>query len=149
MSFVVAAPDLVTDAAASLENLGATIHAANAAAAVSTTGMLAAGADEVSASITSLFAQHGLTYQALSTQATAFHDQFVQSLTGAASRYAVAEAANAGVLQTFEQEVLRVINAPTELLLGRPLIGDGATGRAYPLGVGGAGGTIADQRAAQ
>ncbi|AMC67937.1 PE family protein PE14 [Mycobacterium tuberculosis] len=45
--------------------------------------MLAACADEVSAVVASLFARHAQAYQALSLQATAFHQQFVQALTGA------------------------------------------------------------------
>nr|WP_223163860.1 PE family protein [Mycobacterium simiae] len=45
--------------------------------------MLAAGADEVSAAIAALFGTHGQAYQAyraLSAQAVAFHQQFVQLL---------------------------------------------------------------------
>ena len=42
-----------------------------------------------------------------------------------AGAYAATEASNASPLQTLEQDVLAVINAPTETFLGRPLIGDG------------------------
>jgi hypothetical protein len=48
MSFVIAAPEFVTAAASDLASIGSTIGAANAAAAFPTTGVLAAGADEVS-----------------------------------------------------------------------------------------------------
>jgi len=49
MSFVIAVPATVEGAATDLANLGSPINAANAAAAAPTTGVLAAGADEVSA----------------------------------------------------------------------------------------------------
>jgi hypothetical protein len=76
--------------------------------------------------IAALFGEHGLSYQAVSAQAAEFHAQFVQALSGAGASYAAAEAANASPLQT----VLDAINAPTQTLLGRPLIGDGADGTA-------------------
>ncbi|WP_016720276.1 PE domain-containing protein, partial [Mycobacterium tuberculosis] len=46
MSFVVAAPEVVVAAASDLAGIGSAIGAANAAAAVPTMGVLAAGADE-------------------------------------------------------------------------------------------------------
>jgi hypothetical protein len=49
-------------------------------------------------------------------------------INAGAGRYAATEAANASPLQTVEQDLLGVINAPTEALLGRPLIGNGADG---------------------
>ncbi len=93
-----------------------------AAAALPTTGILAAGADEVSAAIAALFGAHGQAYQALSAQAAALHAQFVQSLNSASGAYAAAETANV------EQQLLNAINALTQALLGRPLIGNGADG---------------------
>ncbi|PHO26561.1 hypothetical protein B6F15_15800, partial [Mycobacterium tuberculosis variant bovis] len=71
-----------------------------------------------------LFGQHAQAYQALSAQATIFHDQFVQALTSGGNLYAAAES------HTVEQMVLNAINAPTQTLFGRPLIGDGANGTA-------------------
>ena len=85
---------MVTAAATDLANIGSTISSANAAAAVPTTGVLAAAADEVSAAIASLFSRHAAAYQALSDQAAAFHDQFVQTLNSGAGAYASTEAAN-------------------------------------------------------
>ena len=38
----------------------------------------------------------------------------MQALTGGAGAYAAAEAANASPLQTLEQDLLGVINAPTD-----------------------------------
>lgn len=49
MQFVIAAPEFVAAAATDLANIGSTISAANVAAAAPTSGVLAAGADEVSA----------------------------------------------------------------------------------------------------
>ena len=99
MSSVIAAPDLITTAATDLANIGSTIRAADAAAGSSTTGVLAAAEDEVSAAIAAFFSAHGQGFQALSAQAAAFHDQFVQALNGAGRAYAAAEAANASPLQ--------------------------------------------------
>ncbi|WP_415823700.1 PE family protein, partial [Mycobacterium basiliense] len=124
MSHMVVIPELLTSAATELERIGSTLSAVNAAAAGSTTGLLGAGADEVSAAVAALFAGHAHEYQTLSARASTFHAQFVQALTGHAGSYVAAEAANASPLQP----VLDVINTPTQLLLGRPLIGDGANG---------------------
>ena len=73
MSFVIAAPELVTAAATDLANIGSTLTTANAAAAATTTEVVAAGADEVSAGIAALLGAHAQGYQALSAQAAAFH----------------------------------------------------------------------------
>src|SRR4051794_23788170 len=99
MSFVIAVPEMLAAAASDLASIGSTVSAANAAAASSTTGLLAAGADEVSAAIAALFSGHGQMYQALSGQATAFHDQFVQVLSGAGGAYTATEAAAAAAVQ--------------------------------------------------
>jgi hypothetical protein len=100
-----------------------------AAAATPTTGILAAGADEVSAAVAAVFDAHAQGDQAPSTQAAAFHQQFAQALNAGAGAYASAEAANAAATpnlwQVLQQQLLGAINTPTEALLGRPLIGDG------------------------
>lgn len=124
MSFVIAVPEFLSAAATDLANLGSTISAANAAASIPTTGVLAAGADDVSAAIAALFGAHAQAYQTISAQAATFHAQFVQTLSAGAGAYANAEAANV------QQSLLNAINAPTQALLGRPLIGDGADGTA-------------------
>src|SRR5258708_806543 len=71
MSFVIAAPEFLTQAASDLANIGSTINAASTAAAAPTAGVLAAGADEVSAAVAALFAAHAQGYQALSAQVEA------------------------------------------------------------------------------
>src|ERR1700733_11831925 len=131
MSFVFATPESMVDAAADLANIGSAVTAANVAAAVSTTGILTAGADEVSGAITALFNAYSNEYQSISAHAAVFHNHFVQTLTAGAASYTQVDAANA------EQCVLNVVNAPTEALLGRPLIGNGANA-ASPGQAGGA-----------
>src|SRR5215831_13021332 len=131
MSFVIAVPEMMTSAATDLSNIGAALSAAKAAAATSTTGVLAAAEDEVSVAIAALFSAHAEGFQALGAQAAAFHDQFVRAVTAGAGSYVGAEAANvaaftANPAQTVQQDLLNLINAPTQALLGRPLIGNGA-----------------------
>lgn len=72
MSYVVVPPEMVAAAATDLANIGSVLSEANAAAAAPTIGVLAAGADDVSAAIAALFTAHGQAYQALSAQAAAF-----------------------------------------------------------------------------
>jgi hypothetical protein len=112
---------MVAEAAGNLAGIGSAINGANAAAAASTTQLLPAASDEASGATSALFGGYAQEYQALSAQMALFHDQFVQALTSGAGMYAATEAANASPLQTLEQDVL--INAPTNLVLGRPLIG--------------------------
>ena len=140
-TFLVAAPQTLAAASADLSGIGEAIRAATASAAPSTTGIAAAAADEVSEAIARLFGSHAQDFQALSTQATAFQQQFAQALSGGAGSYAAAEAANGSLLQTLlqtvlltpeaqtlEQRVLTAVNTPSLALTGRPLIGNGAPG---------------------
>ncbi len=104
MSFVMAAPEMLASAAADVAGIGSSLSAAHAAAAAPTTAVMAAAGDEVSAAITSVFSRHAQQFQALSAQAAAFHDQFVQTLNSAAGWYASTEAANASSML---QQVLK------------------------------------------
>src|SRR6201999_1425673 len=141
MSFVVAATELVQATAAQVGDIGSAVTTAHAAAAEATTGLVPAAGDEVSAAVTAVFADAGREYQVLLAQAATFHQQFAQALSSGAGAYALTEAANASPLQTIEQDVLGVINAPAEALLGRPLIANGVNGTAlHPNG--GAGGLL-------
>lgn len=130
MSFVVTTPDVLAAAVREVAGIGSTIAAAHTDAAAATTALATAGADDVSVAIATLFGAHGRAYQALSTQAAAFHNEFVQTLNSAGSWYASAEAANASPVQSVEQEISAAVNAPTVALIGRPLIGNGANGTA-------------------
>jgi hypothetical protein len=146
MSFLIAQPDLVAVAATDLANVGSTISEANYAAAAHTTQLLAAGSDEVSAAVATFFGAHAQGYQALGAQAAAFHQQFVQALSAGAGAYASTEAANAAAVanpwQVLQQDLLNAINTPTELLLQRPLIGNGTNGLPGTGQSGGAGGIL-------
>ncbi|BBC66178.1 PE family protein [Mycobacterium marinum] len=130
MSLLVVAPEWLTSAAAELQSIESALSAANAAAAVPTTGLAAAAADEVSTAVATLFAGFGQEYQAISTQLSAFQQQFALTLNSSAGSYAAAEAQSVSVLDTLGRDVFGAINAPTEALLGRPLIGNGANGTA-------------------
>ncbi|MEK0558123.1 PE family protein, partial [Mycobacterium ulcerans] len=125
---LVVAPEALSAAAANIAGIGSSLGAANAAAATPTTTVLAAGTDEISTTIATLFCGYARDYQNLSTQLASFHQQFLQALTGSANSYTAAEAANTNPLQALEQQLLAAINAPTQTLLGRPLIGNGANG---------------------
>jgi hypothetical protein len=90
---------MLAAAAGDVAGIGSSLRVAHGAAAASTTGVLAAAEDEVSAAIAAVFSAHGQGFQALGAQAAVFHDQFVQTLTASAGRYAATEAANAALLQ--------------------------------------------------
>ncbi|WP_197512358.1 PE family protein [Mycobacterium sp. 852002-10029_SCH5224772] len=124
MSFVQTTPEFVAAAATDLARIGSTITSANTAALGPTSGVLAPGADEVSASIAALFDAHSQVYQALSAQAAAFHSQFVQLMNGGAMQYAVTEAANATPLQTAA--------APASMAAQVPTMTAGAMGASAP-----------------
>jgi PE family len=126
VSLLVAAPDLLMSAAADLESIDSSLTAAHVAAAVPTTGVAAAAADEVSDAVAALFAGYGQAYQALSTRARAFQQQFLQALNSAAGSYVAAEETGALLLQPVQQSLLGAVNPPTEALIGRPLIGTGS-----------------------
>ncbi|MHA7653431.1 PE family protein [Mycobacterium sp. ML4] len=99
MSYVFATPEWVAAAASDLASIGSTINAASAAAAMPTSAVMAAGADDISALIAALFGAHAQAYQLLSAQAATFHQQFVQLMATGAGQYATAEAANATPMQ--------------------------------------------------
>ncbi|OOK80125.1 PE family protein [Mycobacterium kansasii] len=128
MSWVIAAPEYVAAAANDLAGIGSTLSQANMAALAPISGVLPAGADEVSFAISALFDAHAQAYQALSAQAALFHQQFVQLMSGGAGQYAAAEAANVLPMQV----AAAAINDPVQALTGRPLIGNGANGARAP-----------------
>jgi len=106
VSFVVTAPEILESAAADVARIRSSLSAATAAAAAPTTAVLAAAGDEVSAAITSVFSSHAQQFQALSAQAAAFHDQFVQALNSGAWSYASTEAVNASpMLGQFDRAI--------------------------------------------
>lgn len=58
MSYVLATPEMVAAAATNLAQIGSALSAANAAALAQITAVPAAGADELSAAVASLFSGH-------------------------------------------------------------------------------------------
>ena len=127
MSYVNAAPEMMTAAATDLAAIGSTLDAAHLTAATSTTQVLAAAGDEVSAAIAGLFSTHGQQFRALSAQAASFHAQFVQAFNNAGNAYAAAEAANMSPLAAVVQGAQSLaVFSPVAAATGRPLIGNGA-----------------------
>ncbi|TVS86630.1 PE family protein, partial [Mycobacterium helveticum] len=142
MSLVTVAPEALAAAASDVATIGSVVNTAHAAASAATTTIAAAGADEVSTAISTVFSQYARDYQAAGAAAAAFHHRFVQALSSGAEAYEAAEAANANPLQalhTVERDVSGAINAPFLHFTGRPLFGNGANGTTVN-GVGTAGG---------
>jgi hypothetical protein len=120
MSFMHAAPDALATAASNIAGIGTEISTANATAALPTTAVVAAAADQVSAEVAALFSSHAQGYQQLSDQVAAFHEKFVQVLSAGANSYANAESGAARTLAN-------AVNTPAAHLLGgQPLIGPSA-----------------------
>ncbi|MGA7050685.1 MAG: PE domain-containing protein, partial [Mycobacterium sp.] len=112
MSGLIVQPQFVSTAAASVAQIGSTIDAATAAAARSTTGVLAAAGDEVSVSAATLFDGYAQDYQALLKRAGAFHQQFAAALAGAQSAYAEAEMGASNALGSIQAEAEALLFGP-------------------------------------
>lgn len=123
MSFVSVTPDLVQGAAQDLAGIRSSLAEAATAATGPTTGLAAAAQDEVSIALASLFGNFGQEFQALSAQAQAFHEQFVNLISAGAGAYLSTEAAN--VEQTLLGAMTDPMAAPAAALDG--LSGFGAT----------------------
>lgn len=95
MSFVAATTELVRGAAQDLSGIGTALTEAAASVSGPTTGIAAAAEDEISIAISSLFGSFGRQFQMVSTQAQAFHTEFVNLLNSSAGAYSRAEIANA------------------------------------------------------
>jgi hypothetical protein len=95
MQFVTTHPEALTAAATSLAGIGTTMSAQNAAVAAPTTQLIPAATDEVSALTATQFVVHAQMYQAISAQAEAIHQLFVNTLGASAASYVITEAANA------------------------------------------------------
>jgi PE family len=95
MSFVTTQPEALAAAAGALQGIGSAMSAQNAAAAAPTTGVVPAATDEVSALTAAQFGAHAQMYQAVSAQAAAIHEMFVNTVGISAGSYAATEAANA------------------------------------------------------
>lgn len=138
-------PDLLLSAAAELARIRTALEGTQAAAAAPTTGVTAAGADEVSAAAAALFAKYGREFQAVSTQVGLFHQQLIRTLSAGAESYLAAEALTAMPLQA--GGLLDRISACSATLLSQPLAGTGASpplAGASTLIMGGTGNPVPD-----
>ena len=95
MSFVSTQPEMLTAAAVTLQGIGSTMSAQNAAARAPTTGVVPAAADEVSALTAAQFATHARMDQAVGAQSAAIHEMSANTLGTSAGSYAATAAANA------------------------------------------------------
>lgn len=95
MSFVSTQPEALAAAAGALQSIGSSMSAQNAAAAGPTAGVIPAAGDAVSALTAAQFATHAQIYQAVSAQATAIYEMFLNTLAISGWSYGATEAANA------------------------------------------------------
>ncbi|AYE96190.1 MULTISPECIES: PE family protein [Mycobacterium] len=95
MSFVRTYPEHLAAAASNLQSLGAALNVGNAAAAVPTTGVVPAAADEVSILTAAQFATHAARFQELQAKAAQIQAALAATLGTSAGSYAATEAANA------------------------------------------------------
>ena len=63
MSYVIAAPETMTSAAADLDSVGSMLSEAHTAATPATVGLVPAAADEVSAGVAHLFSRYAEDFQ--------------------------------------------------------------------------------------
>jgi PE family len=105
MSYVIAAPDMMTAAAAELATIGSTLDEAHSAAAPATLAVAPPAADEVSMAIATIFSGHAQEYQAVARQAAASQRQFVQNLSTSATAYTGIEDAIVSLLQGLDTGV--------------------------------------------
>ena len=74
-----------------------------------TAEVVAAGADEVSAAVATLFTTHGRQYQAAAEQVAASYEQFIRNLAASVNSYASTEGANIAQLVS---RATNVVNEP-------------------------------------
>ncbi|OMC43797.1 PE-PPE domain-containing protein [Mycobacterium sp. IS-1264] len=127
MSYVVTTPEMLAAAATDVGNIGSAISTASSNAAGPTTGLIPAAEDEVSMAIAKLFGAYGQEYQALVSQASAFHDEFTQALAASGNAYAEADAANSA-LMLGPANPLNTIASPIQMLFGQPALTGGSSG---------------------
>lgn len=127
-SYVIAASEAFVVASEDLTGIGDGIKGALAVAAPSTTGIVVAAGDQVSAAIASVFGGYAREFQVLTALTEVFHAQFVGALSAAGAAYVAAEAASASALRPLELGAQGVGNLLAERLTGHPLFGPGTAG---------------------
>ena len=100
MSSLLVALDMFEMQTAHAAQIGSAVTSGHLAAVIPTTELAAAGADEVSAEIASLFSAHAQTYQAAAAQAATYYQHFVGNLHAAAVSYAATETSIAWGLES-------------------------------------------------
>lgn len=137
-SYVIALPEAFAAVSEDLAGIGEAIKAATAAAAPSTTAIVAAAEDEVSATIANLFGNYASDFHALAAQATLFHQSVVGAVNEAGAAYAHAEATNVVlVVKALQQQFFdQGFFSPFEYLTGHPLFGKQAIGPAVTVSQG-------------
>ena len=98
MTHLVTEPQIVVVAAVDIQRIGSAISEVNAAAANSTTDLVAAAADEVSIATARLFGTYAQERHAIVEQAAGFHDQFGRALAAAGTAYVETDGANAAAV---------------------------------------------------
>jgi hypothetical protein len=104
MPYLVAAPEVMSGAAADIDGIGWRLNAANFAAASPTSDLAAAAHDEVSTAIAKLFGEYGRAYQTAVPQAASFHSDFARTLVAARATYADAEASASSEVGALQQD---------------------------------------------
>lgn len=99
MTYVIAAPEMMTAAATDLFSICSDLSYAHTVAAQPTVALAPAAADEVSVGIAHLFSEHAHGFHGLAGRAAAFHAQFAQNLKAGAASYASFEDAIAPFLR--------------------------------------------------
>ncbi|TVS85782.1 PE family protein, partial [Mycobacterium helveticum] len=148
-SFLIAVPESLVAASADLSSIGSSIRAASVAAAPSTTSVLVAAQDEVSAAVSALFGAHGRQFQSLMGQVNLFHEQFAAAVSKGSGMYVAQEVLSAAATGAGwgGNPVTALVNAaqpfgvfsPVRDLTGRSLFVNGADATT-PGGSGGVGG---------
>jgi PE family len=129
-SFVIAAPEAIAAVSGDLTGIGDAIKGAASEAAPSTTAIVAAAGDEVSAAITNLFGNYAHEFQALTARATQFHSDFGHALSAAGAKYAADEGTNVSLLvRGLQQQFFdKGFFSPFIYFTGKPLFGKEAVG---------------------
>jgi hypothetical protein len=117
MSYVIAAPEMMTAAATDLAGIGSVLSEAHAAAVAPTVALVPAAADEVSAGVAHLFSCYAEDFHGLAGKAAAFHEHFVGQLNAGASSYASTEAAIASLLHPSAASAHSLGSTPASNLL--------------------------------
>lgn len=91
MSYVVAAPEIITAAAADLASMDSALAEATAAAAAPTTEVVPAAADEVSLAVSRLFGSYGQDFAQVAARLRSYQQDFVNLVNSGAAAYADAE----------------------------------------------------------